>query len=65
MNINILGRKRMDEMLERGWRIQLQEFGETAEETRNRLLKSYKQVKIYYVTTCVKGYYDTIALVKR
>ena len=73
----ILGKEGQERMLRNGWDLKLTQWilkrptdrykgEETDDEFIERLLKSgYKKIKLYYVTTCVRGSYDTIAMVKR
>lgn len=73
----ILGKEAQERMGRNGWELKLTrrllkqptskyKSEETDEEFIERLLKSgYTQVKLYYVTTYVRGSYKTIAMVKR
>lgn len=62
---NIITDKRMKEMEMNKWEYFKSNFRENDIDFVNRLKKyGYKKIKLYYVTTSVKGYYDTIAMVK-
>lgn len=56
--------KRIDEMCERGYKLVIQKWQESDEEMIARLKPYYRIVKLYLTTTSVKGYYNTIAMVK-
>jgi len=60
----LLSNKRVLEMEKTGWFLMISEFREDDTELYNRLIKRYKQVKVYYTTTGVKGYYRLFAMVK-
>ena len=64
-NVRYCGRKEVERMLANDWHLELAEFGETSEEIYERLSKRFSKVKVYYGTTCVKGYHEYFAMVKR
>lgn len=64
MKINYCGAKMQRDMISRGWQLKLQKEHETNEQFYERLSQSYNKVKIYYVTTSVRGFYNYIAFVK-
>lgn len=53
-------------MLEKGWKLKIRNFNESNDEFEERLLGyRYNSIKLYQTTTSIRGYYDTIAMVKR
>ena len=61
----VLGRKRQDEMIARGWSIKVKNSCfETTEEFETRLKGKYKKVKLYEDTTMVRGLHEVFAMVK-
>ena len=62
--IKIIYDRRMIEMEKSGWMARLAHENETAQDFYNRLSESYPQVKIYYMTTRVRGFYSMFAYVK-
>ena len=63
-NVRILSGKEQERMCNNGWRIVLSKRGESEQELYDRLIVDHVEVKVYNVTTYVKGYYNTIAMVK-
>lgn len=73
----ILGKDGQSRMIRNGWNLKSTQYvlkrpdskyksEETDEEFIERLIKSgYKQIKLYYTTTYVRGSYKTFAMVKR
>lgn len=75
-NIYLISGKRLDEMVARGWTCKIKDWvlkegckyksQEGDDEFYTRLVEAgYKKVKLYYVSTRIRGYHDTIAMVKR
>lgn len=64
MKTNYCGRKMQEDMLKRGWSLHLTKNHETDDELFERLSKQYRKVKVYYVTTAIRGYYNYIAFTK-
>ena len=75
-NIYLVSHKRIDEMTDRGWILKLKQWIledgceyrslESNDAFYTRLVEAgYKKVKLYEVSTRVRGYHDTVALVKR
>ena len=59
------GGEQQKRMCKNGWRLMLGEpYNEDANHMYNRLSKEYKQVKIYYDTTMVRGLHEYFAFVK-
>lgn len=67
-NVNYCGRKQQEAMMSRGWRLVLaKDFNEqvNGDALYTRLVEQgYKQVKVYYDTTAVKGLHENFAFVK-
>ena len=63
--MRVLYNKEYDRMRLNGWKTihPNKSNGFTSEESQ-QLEAKYKQVKYYYTTTTIKGYYHTMALVK-
>ncbi len=65
MKVNYCGGSQQERMIKNGWRMILANFRETPEELYERLTaRGYKQVKVYWVGTAVKGIHDYFAFVK-
>lgn len=65
IKINYCGGKQQDRMIKNGWRLILAEHNESPTEIYNRLIeKGYKQVKVYYNTTQIRGLHKYFAFVK-
>ena len=65
IKINYCGGKQQERMIENGWTLKLAEFRETPEELYKRLItKGYKQIKIYWIGTRIRGIHDYFAFVK-
>ena len=66
IKVNYCGRKQQDRMEKNGWFLMLAEFGETPEELYKRLTEEghYKQVKVYWEGTMIRGIHDYFAFVK-
>ncbi len=63
--VRYCGRKEQDRMCANGWRIKLAEsYTESPEAMFERLSKAYKQVKVYYDTTQIRGLHSYFAMVK-
>ena len=72
----ILGKEAQERMIRNGWELKLTrrllkqptdryKSEETDEEFIERLIKAdYKKIKLYYTITYIRGYYNTIAMVK-
>lgn len=66
-NVNYCGRKQQEQMIARGWRLKLSRDWEesvNADKLYDRLSQEWKQVKIYYDTTAVRGLHNNFAFVK-
>lgn len=65
VNVYLLGDKGETELLEKGWRIALANFRETEQELYDRLIKTYRCVRVWRRATRIRGYHDIFAMVKR
>lgn len=64
-NKNIITDKRIKEMEKNNWEYFSARFRENDIDFVNRLKRyGFKEIKLYYTTTSVRGYYDTIAMVR-
>ena len=63
--MRLLSGKEQERMINNEWRMCLPEPLEGTEAMRERLSEKYSQVKMYYVTTAVRGSYTPIAMVKK
>ena len=61
----LLSGKEQERMINNGWWLCLPEPLEGTEAMRERLSEKYSQVKMYYVTTAIRGFYKPIAMVKK
>lgn len=65
IKVNHCGGKQQERMIQNGWTLKLAEFRETPEELYNRLIASgYKQIKVYWEGTRVRGIHSYFAFVK-
>ena len=65
IKVNYCGGKQQERMIKNGWFLVCAEFGETPEELYNRLVASgYKQVKVYWEGTRIRGIHSYFAFVK-
>jgi hypothetical protein len=66
INVNYCGRVAQEKMIKNGWNIKLTlNAYEDAQELYDRLNNmGYKQVKVYWDTTCIRGYHSYFAFVK-
>ena len=66
MKINHCGNEAQERMIKNGWKLMLTEnYLETPEELYTRLIaKGYKQVKVYWQGTRIRGIHDYFAFVK-
>ena len=62
--MRILPNKEYESMKDRGWIMKLPAKSRFTVEEKEALEQKYKQVKYYYMTTAIRGYYNDIALVK-
>lgn len=66
IKVNYCGREAQERMIKNGWRLILTEsYRETPEELYNRLVaQGYKQVKVYWEGTRIRGIHNYFAFVK-
>lgn len=61
----LLGSKGYAELIAKDWKTHISCFNETEQQLHDRMIsKGYTKVKIWRITTSVRGYHDIIALVK-
>lgn len=66
MKVNYCGGKQQDRMIKNGWSLRIANFNECPEELYNRLVADgYKQVKVYWEGTRIRGIHNYFAFVKR
>ena len=63
-NVRVLSGKEQERMTANGWFIVFAKRHESDDQLKDRLSQKFSKVKIYYTTTYVRGYYNTIAMVK-
>ena len=62
---HLLGTKGFDELEAKGWNLRISGFNEAEQQLYDRMIsKGYTKVRIWHVTTAVRGYHDIIAMVK-
>lgn len=65
MKVNNCGGKQQDRMVKNGWRLIVADFRESPDELYKRLVASgWKQVKVYWCGTQIRGLHDYFAFVK-
>lgn len=66
IKVNYCGRKQQEQMFKNGWSLKIPESpNETPEEIYNRLIEQgYKQVKVYWEGTRIRGIHSYFAFVK-
>ena len=65
LKVNYCGGKQQEKMVKNGWSLRVAEYRETPEELYNRLVKTgYKQVKVYWTSTRIRGIHSYFAFVK-
>lgn len=66
--VNYCGKDAQERMIKNGWRIELQAYANENEQDMYDRLEAtgkYKDIKIYYSTTRIRGYHSFFAMVKR
>ena len=58
--------KQISEMMERGWRMDFGDYHDMPSDIVNRLEQKYGKgnAKVYYTSTRIRGFYDTVVLIK-
>jgi hypothetical protein len=66
VNVNYCGRAAQERMIKNGWRMKLTlNCHEDEQELYDRLINlGYKEVKVYWDTTCIRGLHSYFAFVK-
>ena len=65
MKVNYCGKAQQERMEKNGWWLELADLNETPEHLYERLTnKGYKQVKVYWIGTRIRGIRDYFAFVK-
>lgn len=67
LKVNYCGNEQQTRMIKNGWTTMLRNsYSETPEELYDRLINSgYKQVKVYWCGTMIRGIHSYFAFVKR
>lgn len=66
IKVNHCGGKQQETMCNNGWTLMLSKFNETPEELFDRLERNgYKQIKVYWEGTRIRGIHSYFAFVKR
>lgn len=65
VTVNYCGRHAQDRMIKNGWSIRLREnYSEYPQDLYDRLSVDYKQVKIYWDSTAIRGCHTYFAMVR-
>ena len=66
MKVNYCGKEQQERMIKNGWTLKLAEsYQESPEEIYERLVKcGYTQVKVYWMSTMIRGIHNYFAFVK-